>query len=597
VTVVDVENLRVVLASTGDDIVDHVSLEIESSHVFGLVGESGSGKTTVGHALLGHARRGLYIAGGSVRIDGVDVLALGPKQCRQVRGTLVSYIPQDPSAALNPALRIQRQLREAIRVHHPELRVADLDERIEAVLTDVNLPVDDTFMRRYPHQLSGGQQQRVAIAMAVVCSPKLIVLDEPTTGLDVTTQAQVLATVRRLCIAHGVSALYITHDLAVVGGLAETIGVMYAGRLVEVGQSERLFSRPAHPYTSMLISAIPDVGQRQDLTGIPGSAPPPGARPDGCFFAPRCPLRTDECDQAPPPLRQVEDGHVSRCLRPEDVVRHQLGRIAGGKTQNSPSPPVLSVSSLSAHHGKRQVLADISLDLPPGACLALVGESGSGKTTLARCVIGLHEPSTGKIVFRGEAVAPRARDRSSDSRRALQYVFQSPMNSLNPRKTIDEIVGTPVELFSGSDRTQVRGEVADALDRVGLPPIIGRRYPGELSGGERQRVAIARALVCAPEVLVCDEITSSLDVSVQAAIVNLLARLQREENLSLLFVTHNLALVRGLADTVVVLRSGRILESGPAGDLLDRPQDPYTRKFLEDTPRLITGNTSGTALV
>jgi peptide/nickel transport system ATP-binding protein len=588
--VLEVVGLRVEVEDSGSDIVDDVSFAIGAGEVLGLVGESGSGKSTVGLAVLGHTRRGASIAKGAVRVEGRDILQLPERQRRLLRGRTISYVPQDPASALNPGLRIRTQLEEILEAHGwGESRLARA-ARLAEMLDEVLLPKDDAFLSRYPHQLSGGQQQRVGLAMAFACRPRVIVLDEPTTGLDVTTQRHVLATVRDLCSAHGVAALYVSHDLAVVASLASRVAVMYAGRIVEAGPERVLFRGAAHPYTRRLIEAIPEMSGRHALEGIAGTAPRPGQRPDGCFFAPRCTEAIEACVEAFPPVEQISEQHTVCCIRHADV-------LAGAVRARRPAPelpvastdtPLVGIRGLDATHGDRQVLFGIDLAVRPGQCVALVGESGSGKTTLARCIAGLHRSFTGEISLHGVPVPPGARARSREMRRELQYVFQSPYSSLNPRKTIGQIVAQPVGLFFELDDREAHERVVSTLERVRLSPSVMPRYPHELSGGERQRVAIARALAADPVVLICDEVTSALDVSVQAAIVELIAQLQREMDLGLIFVTHNLALIRTIAEEVSVMSAGRIVESGRVEDVLRSPQDAYTQALLADTPTLET---------
>ncbi|MBB5956968.1 peptide/nickel transport system ATP-binding protein [Saccharothrix tamanrassetensis] len=593
-TAVAVKGLRVDLSGRGVDVVDCVDFTIDAGEVLGLVGESGSGKTTVGVTLLGDARRGAAIVGGSVVVDGQEVVGLRPDRLAKLRGSTVAYVPQDPSMALNPALRLRRQLDELFEFHRPELPDAARDERIRTTLREVGLgsgdqEEDDAFLARFPHQLSGGQQQRVTLAMAFVLRPRVIVLDEPTTGLDVTTQARVLSTVRDLCATHRVAALYVTHDMAVVSNLAHRILVMYAGRIVEAGTSAQIFDAATHPYTRALLAAVPLVSQRRELTAIPGDTPLPGSRPSGCAFHPRCPDAVAECATTTPDPVQVSPGHVVRCLRATRLGPARTAPRAVEPRAVRQNDVVLRVADLDAFHGRRQVLHDVSLALAARECLALVGESGCGKTTLARSIIGLHHRHSGGITFRGGEMATRARDRPPELRRAVQYVFQSPYNSLNPRRSIGEILREPLAVLSpvpaGKGRAgRTRAAVSEVLERVSLSPTVAARYPDQLSGGERQRVAIARALVCRPEVLICDEVTSALDVSVQASIVRLLRRLQDEEGLALLFVTHNLALVRTVADRVIAMRAGRLVEGGPVDDVLDHPGDPFTRALIAATP-------------
>jgi len=587
--VVEVESLRVEVIGQGVDIVDDVSFQVAEGEVLGLVGESGSGKTTVGLALLGHTRRGVRVTGGSIAIDGRDILRLSRSELQSMRGRLVSYVPQDPPASLNPALRIETQLEETLAAHGHGAGAEERRARIREMLGEVLLPDERGFLRRYPHQLSGGQQQRVALAMAFACRPRVIVLDEPTTGLDVTTQAHVLETVRELCRAHGVAALYITHDLAVVSALATRVAVMYAGRLVEAGPKRQLFHAAAHPYTRKLVHAIPDIAGRYELEGIPGRAPSPGQRPDGCFFAPRCEFAVDECRQSFPPVTRVSAGHEVRCFRSDDVlaesVRERMGAKAAQRAVRG-EQTLLSVRRVTALYGDVPVVHEVSLDVWPRECLALVGESGSGKTTLSRCIGGLHRHFTGDVLLRGTPLPRGARERTRETRKEIQYIFQSPYSSLNPRKTIGQIVAQPLRLFFELSRREMQARVDAALERVALSPALADRYPDQLSGGERQRVAIARALAAEPSLLVCDEITSALDVSVQAAIVELLGELQREMGLGLLFVTHNLALIRSIAEEVAVMSEGRIVEFGAVAEVLEAPKADYTRKLLADTPTL-----------
>jgi peptide/nickel transport system ATP-binding protein len=583
-----VSGLRVTLRGTDIDIVDDISFSIQPGEVLGLVGESGSGKTTAGLALLGHTRRGAEISAGSVMVGDRDILALGPGERRRIRGSVVAYVPQDPAAALNPALRVGTQLMEVLETHSYGAGQSERRDRIAEMMREVALPDAPAYLRRYPHELSGGQQQRIGLAMAFACRPRVIVLDEPTTGLDVTTQAHVLGTVRELAALHGAAALYVSHDLAVVGTLAARVAVMYAGRIVELGSAEELFASSAHPYTRRLVAAIPHLSGRRALVGIPGRAPSPGSRPSGCFFAPRCTYVLPACEEALPDLRMVGDHHSVRCIRAEEV-RGQAVVAAGAADEiaaGEAGEPVLSLRGVHAGYGELTVVHDVNLEVSPRECLALVGESGSGKTTLARSIAGLHHQRTGEILLRGTPLAASSRGRPREARRDIQYVFQNPYGSLNPRRSVGQIIRQPVELFGGVENPDAA--VGEMLERVALGARYAERYPDQLSGGERQRVAIARALVCRPSVLVCDEVTSALDVSVQAAIVELLAELQRDLGLAMLFVTHNLPLVRSIAGRVAVMSTGRIVELGWVEQVINAPSDEYTQRLLADTPSLET---------
>jgi peptide/nickel transport system ATP-binding protein len=579
-----VTDLEVRLGETGPDVVSDVSFTVRAGEVLGLVGESGSGKTTVALALLGHARRGLRIMSGQVLLDGVDLLSLSPGALRAARGARVSYVPQDPSSALNPTLTVGSQLREVLRVHAGA--VEDPAGRLAEVMREAYLDPAPEMLRRYPHQLSGGQQQRVALAMAFACRPSLIVLDEPTTGLDVSTQRHVLDTVRGLCRSYGVAAVYVSHDLAVVSGLVSDVAVMYAGRIVEIGSTDRLFRQPVHPYTRGLIGAVPSPDRAEVLTGIDGQQPRPGRRGAGCSFAPRCGYAISGCTaEAPGPV--LVEGRSVRCLRAWDIQGQHAERPAAvTRPPAAAEAPSLAIGGLEARYGATPVLSGIGLEVPPRACVAVVGESGSGKTTLARCVAGLHSNWTGEITFQGAPMAHSARKRSKDLLRRVQYIFQNPYTSLNPRKTVGQIIDQQLRQFEDLDFGVRSARVVQVLEDVSLGRDFLPRYPDQMSGGERQRVAIARALVVQPDLLICDEVTSSLDVSVQAIIVELLRRIQRERQLAMIFITHNLALVRSIAQSAVVLCAGAVAESGPVEQILEHPSDPYTIRLIEDVPKL-----------
>jgi len=582
--VLQVRDLRVELPGQ-IDVLSGVTFNLERGEIIGLVGESGSGKTTLATALLAHARRGARIVGGQVEVSGQSLLTLAGEDLRRARGSLIGYVAQDPATALNPALRIGSLLRETLGVHQVELDRAAQQQRIVETLRDVGLPDDAQFLRRFPHQLSGGQQQRVMLALAFVLRPALIVLDEPTTALDVTTQAHILATLRRLCKSLGVAAVYVSHDLAVIKDLVDRVMVMYAGRIVEVAQRDVLFHQPAHPYTRGLLAAIPDVSQRRDLLAIAGHAPAPGQRPQGCAFAPRCSRRVAACSVLEPSLQELSLRQRVACVAPH---LQALQRVAPASVapiaEAVECPPLLEVKDLNLAYD-RQVLFDVSLRVAAGECLALVGESGSGKTSLARAVAGLGENAEGELRYAGESLSLSARQRRGSLRHQIQYIFQNPYRALNPRQTVFQTLSAPLEHFFGIKGASARQKVHAVLKRVSLPSSVADQYPHSLSGGERQRVAIARALVCEPKLLICDEITSALDVSVQASILALLRQLQRE-GLTLLFVTHDLGVVRAIADRVLVLKLGRVVEQGRVDQVLDQPQATYTRTLLENSPTL-----------
>lgn len=585
-----VERLRVQFAGGTSDIVDDVSFTLDRGEVLGLVGESGSGKTTVALALMGHTRGGLAIGGGRVMFDGRDLLTLGA-ELRALRGSRIAYVAQDPTSALTPTLKIGTQLREVFTTHGTgRLGGMSADDRTAQLISEVGLDRVAHVLDVFPHQLSGGQQQRVVLAMAFACRPDLIILDEPTTGLDVTTQRQVLDAIRGLCESYHVAAVYVSHDLAVVSELADRVGVMYAGRLVEHGATRTVFKAPGHPYTRALLRAIPSPTRAHVLVGLEGQPPRPGHRPAGCFFADRCEFAVDECrTDMPDALALDGDNHWARCIRSTSIVELPPLAELPERELRAPSDDldadsVLRVTALSAGYGSTPILKDVSFAVRPQTCLAVVGESGAGKTTLARCIVGLHGGWEGSIEFGGTVLSPNRRERARDIPRRMQYVFQNPYTALNPRKTVAQLVEQPLrELFSLSRKERAQ-KTEEALEAAALSRSYLGLFPDQLSGGERQRVAIARALVVEPELLVCDEVTSALDVSVQAAIVELLDGLKRTRGVSLIMITHNLALVRSLADDVLILRDGVMVEHGPS--VLDQPREEYTATLLRNVPDL-----------
>jgi peptide/nickel transport system ATP-binding protein len=579
-------------ARSGAVIVQDVSFQVRAGEVLGIVGESGSGKTTLSLATLAYARPGATIVAGCAEILGQDLLAARPERIQFSRGLEIAYVPQDPGTALNPSLRVETMLREMVRAHRPG---SDWRSAVSATLTKVGLPADTAFRRRFAHQLSGGQQQRLTIATALICEPSVLVMDEPTTGLDVITQSVILTEIKRLCQETGVAIVYVSHDLAVVSGIANHIAVMYAGRIVEYGPATGLLRRPRHPYTLGLISSIPDHREPRKLRGIPGVAVGVNDRPPGCAFAPRCGQRADECESAVPPLEGVGPDHSVRCIRSRLTPDLAPGdrRISEPRRGQS----LLVIEQLRAEHRGRVGLVvaadDVTFTIGRHECVALVGESGSGKTTIARCVAGLHPATSGVLRFDGQPLAPLARRRPRDHRRRIQIVFQNPYDSLNPKHTVERSIARPLLLFGLAGKRQVRSKVAELLGQVRLPAGTAERYPAELSGGERQRVAIARAIAAAPDLLICDEVTSALDVSVQAVVLDLLADLRRRLGLAVLFITHDLGVVASVADRVLVLERGNVREEGPVEQILSAPSHPYTRALIAAAPSLPELKTPG----
>lgn len=586
----EVAGLRIELAASGHTVIDGVDLTLIPGEVVAIVGESGCGKTSLGMSLLGYCRDGARIAQGTRLVAGQDLEHLSPARLRKLRGGVISYIPQDPPSSLNPSLRLKNMLDEVFAIHAPALDKGGLRRRSQQLMDEVSLPTDDTFLRKYPHQLSGGQQQRFAIALAFACTPQVIVCDEPTTGLDVFTQSRVLETLTALRRAHGSAILYITHDLSVVRAIAERVVVMYAGRIIEQGRTEELFRYPRHPYTAGLLAATPTMVGNPPR-GIPGEAPSPGNHPAGCWFAPRCSRRLEDCSE-PPPATPIVDGGFYRCFNPmpestagtdpadvSAVTEHPSAAAAG-----TPGSAILRVENLSAGYGGTPVVHNVGFELAAGESLGLVGESGSGKSTLSRCLVGLHSWSAGEVVLDGVELTAGLRHRTAAQRRDIQYIFQNPYGSLNPQRTVRQALAGVLRLHTDLRGSAATARASELLSMVSLNDRYLGLRPRSLSGGERQRVAIARALASNPKVLVCDEITASLDVSVQASIVELLRRLQQEIDLSLIFVTHDLPLVRSLAHRIAVMSAGEIVELSVTEELFRSPQHPYTRKLLSFIP-------------
>jgi peptide/nickel transport system ATP-binding protein len=570
-----------------------VSFEIGRGESYGLVGESGCGKSTAALAIVRYLPRNGMVTGGSIHLDGRDVATLPSEEVRRLRQTAVSMVYQNPGTALNPSIRVGDQVAEAFTV--TGVPAGQAQERARAMLAKVQIADPARVMRRYPHQLSGGMQQRVVIAMALASDPSLLILDEPTTGLDATVEAEVLELVAALRRELGTSVLFISHNLGVIAKMCDRVGVLYAGQLVEHGPARELFRNPRHPYTVGLLRCIPRAGVRKDerpLDTIPGFLPTLGAELPGCVFADRCGLVRDRCRIEPPPLFGVGAGHESRCFYHAEA--HELPRVEPSELASSAArgPDAVvraeAVSKTFRQDGHEvRALTDVSLSLRAGETLGLVGESGSGKTTFARVLLGLTGPDAGGIVeLDGMPLAATLAGRAADQVRALQIVFQNPDSALNRRFSVRRIIGralTKLLGLSGETRERRLHELADS---VRLEEALLNARPAQLSGGLKQRVAIARAFAGEPRVVVCDEPTSALDVSVQAAILNLLAELQQEKGTSYLFISHDLGVVRYLSDRIAVLYLGRLMELGSAEQVFNAPHHPYTEALLSAVPTI-----------
>lgn len=593
---IEIRNLGIAYGGqTGwTDVVEGVCLEIARGETFGLVGESGCGKSTVAYRLLGYGAANSRVQTGEVLFEGVDLLKLDARSLARLRGNRIALVPQNPTTALSPGMRVGQQIREMILTHQALPDRISMENRIADLFALVGLP---DVSRRYPHELSGGQQQRVTIAMAVSCNPDLLVLDEPTTGLDVTTQRQIIQLLSDLRSRIGMAMLYVTHDLALLAQIADRIGVMYAGQLVEVAPCDQLLSRPAHPYSRGLIGSIPTV--------LHGHSPGRGLRgmlrrdqmAEGCKFEPRCDFATATCRSTPQMLIPVADAQSVACMRWSDVAAtaQPSPSAAGGLRSKPQAARLLLVENLSLSYGQSgwftellgktpvPIARDIDLQLRAGEIVALVGESGSGKSTIARAISGRLAPKSGTISVDGKVLEPTLAGRSVQQLRQIQYIFQNPDASLNPRRSVRAILERPLHHF-GIESTPERLETA--LGNVGLHAGYLNRYPEQLSGGERQRVAIARALLVNPKLLICDEILSALDVSVQTKIVELLMALKEQHSVAMLFISHDLAVVRQLADRVAVLYRGELMQLVDTDALFNSPLHPYTEMLLGAAPGL-----------
>ncbi len=567
-----------------------LDIAIPAGGTFGLVGESGCGKSTAAMAAMRYLPRNGRIDAGRILIDGVDVARMPGPALRRMRERAVSMVYQDPGRALNPSLRIGRQVAEVYGLAGaaPE----EARSRAVAMLGRVRIADPERVMERYPHQLSGGMQQRVVIAMALAMKRKLIVLDEPTTGLDATVEAEVLDLIEVLRRENGTAVLFIGHNLEVIARMCGRVGVLYAGKLVEEGPTQEVFASPRHPYTVGLLRCLPrrGLGRRHErLDTIPGFLPSGTVTDAACVFSPRCGLVQDICRTSEPPLIPLGRGRASRCFfhaSAPDLPRNTVASPPVAGQDLAPQGPLLSVAALGKTfvQGGHSVsaLRDISLSLAPGETLGLVGESGSGKSTLARILLGLTVPDRGSVMaLDGAALAPLGRRRDLA---AIQMVFQNPDSALNRAHTVGRIIGRALGKLGGVRGAALRDRTLALTRGVQLADRYIAAKPRQLSGGLKQRVAIARAFAGRPRLIVCDEPTSALDVSVQAAILNLLADLQAEAGVSYLFISHDLAVVRYVADRIAVLYLGRLMEVGPAERVLAGPHHPYTEVLLSAAP-------------
>lgn len=583
--------------------VDALNITLQKGQTFALVGESGCGKSMTALSLLRLLPDNAVIQNGKVNLSDVDVFQLSENQMRTIRGRRISIIFQEPSTSLNPVMTVGDQILEVIH-QHTELRAEAARSRAIDWLKKVGLPEPERRMGSYPFEMSGGQLQRVMIAIALAAEPDLLIADEPTTALDVTIQAQILDLLKSLQQERGMAMLLITHDLAVVSGMADQVALMYAGQIVEVASAADFFVRPSHPYAKLLLQALPgeDLRGRQ-LAAIHGTVPPLTQAFKGCRFAPRCPYQTDACTEKAVVMTALSESHNVRCVRVNDVTLQSLSlpplleRLPESAHDHS---VLLSVKDLSVTYsmgggvlgGKKtfQAVKTVSFEIQKGQTLALVGESGCGKTTIGKALLQLLTPQTkvsGQAMLQGQDLFQLQGQALQASRKQMQIIFQNPFASLNPRMRVQEILEEGMKsLHPEWSAHQRQADLKVLMDQVGLRTDALDRYPHEFSGGQRQRIAIARALAVKPSLIVCDEPTSALDVSVQAQILNLLRELQDHLGVSYLFVTHNIGVVAYLADKVAVMHAGEMVEMGDASQILNNPQDPYTKSLLSAVPKL-----------
>ncbi|MCF8199204.1 MAG: dipeptide ABC transporter ATP-binding protein [Sulfuritalea sp.] len=576
--------------------VDGISLTIEAGECYALLGESGCGKSMTALGLMRLLPAGARVISGAVNFEGTDLLGLPESGMREVRGGGIGMIFQEPATSLNPVLTVGRQIVEALQLH-AGLQGTAARKRAGELLDQVGIPDPLRRLDEYPFQLSGGLRQRVMIAIALAGEPRLLIADEPTTALDVTIQAQVLDLLDELRRTRGMALLLITHDLGVVARMADRIGVMYAGQLVEEAPRAQFFSQPAHPYSVRLFAALPDTKRRgANLATIPGSVPAADARHSGCRFVYRCSEAMAECHKAPPPWREVDACQRVRCFLAAAAPPVAVKVGAGETATQSRQAPLLEVTDLQMHFpirrgilqravGAVRAVDGLSLQLMAGRTLALVGESGCGKTTAGKAMLQLLRPTAGSVMLDGVELTTRSAGQLQPLRAKMQMVFQDPFASLNPRLRIGEIIAEGMQALKVGDG-ETGAPIAKLLEQVGLRADMVNRYPHEFSGGQRQRIAIARALAVSPRLLICDEPTSALDVSVQAQILNLLSELQRELELAYLFITHNIAVVDYLAHDVAVMYLGRVVERGTADEVLHQARHPYTQALLAAVPHI-----------
>lgn len=601
IPLIEISNLSIGYFNRAGDIVNvlrNIDLTIRAGETLGLVGESGSGKSTLALSMMAYLRAGSELLGGSIKFRGAELYEMNNREIEALRGKEIALIPQNAGQSLTPTMRIGAQIEEALRLHSA-LDPKEYSNYTVELLGLVRLPAPTELVNRYPHELSGGQQQRVAVAMALAGEAELLLLDEPTTGLDVTTQAHILELLHDIAEKTRTAMVYVSHDLGVIARVSHRVAIMYAGEIVEDGPAIDVMSHPIHPYARGLLGSIPRLRDDHLPAALPGTPPAVGSVLTGCAFRDRCEFATEICTAEDPELALIPDlaaPHKIRCHHWKQVLEldsipegHTIAHYAG----NGVEEPLLRIRDLSISYFKPGLLAnlfgrkeppptvdDITLDVRRGETLALVGESGSGKSTIVRTIAGLKPPKSGSIIYDQQDLSAPADKRDRELQRRIQLIFQNPDASLNPRQTVAEILAMPLRLYFGANQREINERSRAVMRRVRLGEHYLERYPAQLSGGEKQRVAIARAFVADPELILCDEVTSALDVSVQAAVLDLLYDLKSEQNATYVFISHDLAVVKAVADHVAVLYQGRLCEVGPVDAIYRLPHHPYTETLL-----------------
>lgn len=608
-TVLSIDSLHVEYSTPEGAVraVRDVSLDVARGETHGIAGESGSGKSTLALAILQYLGDNGSITGGSVGFNGTDLRDLSESELRSLRGNDIAHVAQDAKSSLNPSLSVGEQVAETIRAHQ-EVSRSEANQQAIEMLHEVDIPDPEYNADQYPHELSGGQQQRVLIAMALSCNPELLILDEPTTGLDVTTQSKIIDLIQDLKHEYETSIVLITHNLEIIAQIADRVSIMYAGELMEQGDVYSIFDDPSNPYTQGLLAATPEIGSDKTPTAIPGKIPELTDLDDGCIFADRCAFATEECRTGSIEMETVDNDHETRCHRWESAVEDPIQPKRGTYERTSSGAELLSATGLRKIFDEPSTVGtlfedtsferffdleppvkavnDIDITIHESETVGLVGESGSGKSTLGRTLLRLLEPTEGTVTFRGEDVGSFDSSEMREFYSECQIVFQNPHSSLNPRKTIGQILERPLRMFTDADTEARTDRVVELLEQVDLGSEYASRYPHELSGGEKQRVAIARAFAPNPSLIVLDEPVSALDVSVQANILDLLSDLRAEYGTTYMLISHDLSVISAICDRIMVMYLGEIVESGTRDDLFEPPYHPYTRALLSSIPNL-----------